>query len=42
MNTDYRNTPLCPVPEGIKEKKQAMEKKIRQEHPKAKIFYNFI
>ena len=42
MNTDYRNTPLCPVLEGIKEKKRAMEEKIRQEHPKAKIFYNFI
>ena len=42
MNTDYRNTPFSPVLEGVKEKKRAMEEKIRQEHPRAKIFYNFI
>jgi len=42
MIADYRNTPFGPALEGIKEKKQALEGKIRGEHPKAKVFYNFI
>ncbi len=39
---DYRNTEYCPLLENVKEKKQALEEKIKSECPRTKIFYNKI
>lgn len=37
---DYRNTEYCPILNRVEEQKQALEKEIRSEFPRAKIIYN--
>lgn len=39
---DYRNTTDCPVLTNIAHKKSALEAKIRADHPRAKIMYNYV
>lgn len=40
MKSDYRNTKYCASLEKVDEKKKVLDKKIREEHPQAKIIYN--
>lgn len=40
MKNDYRNTKYCASLEKVDEKKKVLDKKIRKEHPRAKIIYN--
>lgn len=41
-NKDYRNTTNCPVLVDVALKKCALERKIQQDHKRAKIMYNFV
>lgn len=41
-NKDYRNTTNCPVLVDVALKKCALERKIHQDHKRAKIMYNFV
>lgn len=38
--TDYRNTEYCPTLENVKDKKKALEEKIKFVHPRQRIMYN--
>lgn len=40
ITNDYRNTEYCSMLKNVKDKKKALEKKIKKEHPKQKIMYN--
>lgn len=40
IDTDYRNTPYCPILDNVTNKKNLLEKNIRMAHPKQKIMYN--
>lgn len=39
---DYRNTDTCPVLTDVALKKSALEDKIRKDHNRAKIMYNYV
>lgn len=41
-NKDYRNTDTCPVLTDVALKKSALEGKIRKDHKRAKIMYNYV
>lgn len=41
-NKDYRNTTNCPILVDVALKKCELERKIQEEHQRAKIMYNFI
>ena len=41
-NKDYRNTTNCPVLVDITSKKNDLEDKIKKDHKRAKIMYNFV
>lgn len=40
MNRDYRNTAYCKQLENVIEKKEKLEKMIKENHPRVKIIYN--
>ena len=42
ITNDYRNTEYCPKLENVKNKKKALEEKIRTAHPRQKIMYKKI
>ena len=42
MKSDYRNTRYCVSKKNIVSEKDALEKKIKSEHPRVKIIYNQI
>lgn len=42
MSSDYRNTEYCPNLSEIKSKKNALVKKIKQDHPRAVDMHNFV
>jgi len=42
INRDYRNTEYCPILTDVALKKSVLEDKIRKEHGRARIMYNYI
>ena len=42
MSSDYRNTEYCPNLSEIKSKKNALVKKIKQDHPRVVDMHNFV
>lgn len=41
-NNDYRNTDKCPVLKDVNSKKLCLENRIKTEHERVKIVYNFV